>query len=394
MSMQSPSRLLIVLTSDVRGGVEEVALSLLQRLDRKEFEPALAAPAGLLETMQSELAALDVPTFRAAADSWLRWREVRALASAIRAFRPDVVNPHLFRSTLVAAPLARGLGVPAVVETYHGREAWRRGPIRGSFVVDRFISRAVNLVIAVSEAAKDFLVRVKRLPSEKVVVVPNGRDLSVFKPGCGGGRLRRELGLPPDASVLGVFGRLEEQKGHRYGLEAFARVVRDHPKARLLIVGDGALRQALEAQARGLGLEGHVTFTGYRDDIPDLLDAVDVVVLPSLYEGMPLTAIEAAAMAKPVVATAVDGTTEVVVDGATGTLVPAADAAALATAICRILASPDRGQALGQRGRQRALARFSVTASAAATAEVYRASLKAPGPRATMASRDRPHEAS
>ncbi len=377
MNAPSPSRLLIVLTSDVRGGVEEVALSLLRRLDREEFEPALAAPPALLEAMREELASCDIPTFTAAADSWFRWRQVRSLAGAIRSFRPDIVNPHLFRSALVAAPLARSLGVPAVVETYHGREAWRRGPIRGSFVVDRFISRAVTLMIAVSEAAKDFLVRVKRIPAEKIVVVPNGRDLSIFQPGCGGGRLRREMSLAPDAPVLGVFGRLEEQKGHRYGLEAFSRVVRDHPAARLLIVGDGALRRALEAQTRALSLEGQVIFTGYRHDIPALLDAVDVVVLPSLHEGMPLTAIEAAAMAKPIVATAVDGTAEVVVDGTTGTLVPVADAPAIAAAICRessplpIAARPwaNGGASVPWHGSR-------LTANVASTAEAYRLSLR------------------
>ena len=170
-----------------------------------------------------------------------------------------------------------------------------------------------------------------------------------------------------------MFGRLEEQKGHRYGLEAFSRVARDHPATRLLIVGDGRLRPALETQARELGVAGQVIFTGFRNDVPALLDVVDVVVLPSLHEGMPLTAIEAAAMAKPIVATAVDGTAEVVVDGATGTLVPVADAPAIAAAICGMLASPDRGQALGERGRHRALARFSVEANVASTAEAYRA---------------------
>jgi len=368
----SATRILFVLTASVRGGIEEVVLSLLARLDRDEFQPALAAPAALLDSISQESPLQDVPTFPAAASSWLDWREVRALARAIRSFRPDIVNPHLFRATLVAAPLAKWLGVPSVVETYHGREAWRKGPIRGSFLVDRMVSRYVDRIVAVSQAAKDFLVRGKRLPVEKIVVVPNGRDLSRFQPGCGGAEARRELRLTPESPILGIVGRLEEQKGHRYALEAFARVVQDFPDAKLLIVGEGSLRHALERQARELGVRESILFTGFRHDMPRLLDAIDIVVLPSLYEGMPLTAIEAAAMAKPVVATAVDGTTEVVADGDTGALVPSGDVGAMTDAIRRLLADPVHRRTVGKQGRQRALQHFSIAASVASAAEVYR----------------------
>jgi len=372
MSQRAPVRILFVLTSPVRGGVEEVVLSLLSRLDRAEFAPGLAAPPALLEALSKELETYAVPTFPAAASSWLDWRQVRALTRAIRTFRPDIVNPHLFRSTLVAAPLAKWLGVRCVVETYHGREAWRRGPIRGSFFIDRLVSRYVDRVIAVSQAAKDFLVQRKGIPAEKIVVVPNGRDLSAFQPGCGGSEVRRELGLAPDAPVLGIVGRLEEQKGHRYGLEAFAQVVREFPAARLLIVGDGSLRGALEQQARHLGIDQSVTFTGFRTDVPRLLDAMDIVVLPSLYEGMPLTAIEAGAMGKPIVATAVDGTTEIVLDHETGLLVPPAEPGMLREYLARLLRNPDLGRRFGHAARNRATFLFDELSVAKATVSEYR----------------------
>jgi glycosyltransferase involved in cell wall biosynthesis len=370
--------LLFVLTSPVRGGVEEVVLALLQRLDRSEFRLALAAPPPLLDALAADLAGVPVDTLGVAAESWGRRDEIGRLAAFIRRLRPDVVNPHLFRSTLVAAPVARWCGARTVVETYHGREGWRRGPVRGRFLPDRLIARLLDGVIAVSEAARNFLIAAKGYPPGRVVVVPNGRDLSVYGPGQGREPVRRALGLDPAAPVVGVVGRLEAQKGHTYLLDAWPDVRRDFPGARLLVVGDGALRAELEARALGPGLGGSVTFTGFRADVPRVLAALDVLVLPSLYEGMPLTAIEASAMGLPVVATAVDGTPEVVRDGETGRLVPPARPAALADALRALLADPARARAMGRAGRAHVLARFDLDTQVEATARVYRRVAGAP----------------
>lgn len=363
---------MFVLTSPVRGGVEEVVLRLVQRLDPGEFALGLAAPPALLDAFAADLAGLSVATCGVAAESWRQRAEVRRLGAFIAAFRPDVVNAHLFRSVVVAAPLARWHSVPAVVETYHGREAWRTGPLRGSFLPDRVLARFVDRVIAVSEAARDFLVRAKGYPAGKVVVVANGRDLSVFTPGTERDPARKELGVDRSTPLVGVVGRLETQKGHVYLLDAWPQVVAEFPDARLLVIGDGSLRSALHEQARRRGVAGSTIFTGFRDDVPRLLDALDVLVLPSLYEGMPLTAIEAAAMARPVVATAVDGTPEVVADGATGLLVPPADPTALARALRALLRDPERARAMGAEGRRRTLERFDLARHVEATAAVYR----------------------
>jgi glycosyltransferase involved in cell wall biosynthesis len=363
---------LFVLTSPVRGGVEEVVLGLLRGLDPSEFRVAVAAPRTLLDSFAPDLAGVRVETAAVRAESWLEAREVRRLATLLRRLQPDVVNPHLFRSAVVAAPLARWHGIRAVVETYHGREGWRKGPLRGSFLPDRLVARTLDRVIAVSEAAGAFLVDGKGYPAGKIVVIPNGRDLSIFRPGAHRDAVRKELGLDDAVPVVAVVARLEEQKGHRYLLEAWPAVLAEFPDARLLLVGDGSLRPALERQARGLGVAGSVIFTGFRADTARLLDATDVLALPSLYEGMPLTPIEAAAMARPVVATAVDGTTEVVVDGVTGRLVPPADPRALADALRNVLRDPDAARVMGQAARARAVARFDLRVQVEATARVYR----------------------
>ena len=367
----TPIRLLFVLTQPVRGGVEEVVLSLLRRLDPGEFRLALAAPPALLEACAGDLAGVRVDVEPVAVESPFDRGALGQLSSFIRRFAADVVNPHLFRSTAVAAPLARWHGA-RVVETYHGREGWRQGLVRGSFLPDRLVARAVDRVIAVSEAARTFLVRRKGYPARKITVIPNGRDLSVFRPGVARDAARKELGLDRTVPLVGVIGRLEMQKGHRYLLDAWPSVVAEFPDVRLLLVGEGTLRGALEARARELGVADSLIFAGFRADVPRMLDAMDIVVLPSLYEGMPLTAIEGSAMARPVVATAVDGTPEVVRDGRTGRLIPPADPAALGEALRGLLRDPEAARSMGQAGRDWVLTRFDVERQVAATAHVYR----------------------
>lgn len=367
-----PTRVLFVLTSPVRGGVEEVVLALLRRLDPSQFRLALAAPRALLDAFGGELDGLPVDTAAVAADSWLRPGEVDRLRRLMRQLCPDVVNPHLFRSTAVAAPLAKWLGVPAVIETYHGREGWRRGPLRGAFLPDRIVGHFIDRVIAVSNAAAAFLVRGKGYPAHKITVIPNGRDLSVFRPGRYGRAMRHELGLPHDDPVVGVVGRLETQKGHVHLLEAWALVRRHVPTARLLVVGEGSLRGELQRRAGDLGVGESVVFAGFRADVAPILEAVDVLALPSLYEGMPLTAIEASAMARPVVATAVDGTPEVIRDGVTGRLVAPGDVQALADSIIALLHDPEAARRLGAAARAWVLDRFDLDTQVEATARVYR----------------------
>jgi glycosyltransferase involved in cell wall biosynthesis len=239
------------------------------------------------------------------------------------------------------------------------------------------VARMLDRVIAVSESARAFLIRSKGYPAEKISVVPNGRDLSVFRPGGARSRVRKELGLGDAVPLVGVVGRLEPQKGHAVLLEAWPSVLRDLPDARLLVVGDGRLRERLDQRARDLRVADSVIFTGFRADVPRLLDAVDVVTLPSLSEGMPLAAIEASAMARPVVATAVDGTPEVIRDGRTGRLVPPGDPAALARALLALLRDPEAARRMGRAGRDYVLDRFTLDRHVEATARVYRGGVSA-----------------
>jgi glycosyltransferase involved in cell wall biosynthesis len=205
-------------------------------------------------------------------------------------------------------------------------------------LADRLLARLTDRAIAVSGSTRDFLVRERFVPAERVRLIWNGAPLDEFRPVSADAAraARAALGLPADALVAGIVGRLSAQKGHRYLLEAAPRLFAACPGARLLVVGDGDLAPALQQQAASLGIADRVVFAGHRTDIPAVLGALDVFCISSTYEGTPLALFEAMAAGKAIVSTAVDGCREVLEGGVTGLLVPPADPAALGEALARV----------------------------------------------------------
>jgi len=228
---------------------------------------------------------------------------------------------------------------------------------------DRVLAPLTDRAIAVSGSTRDFLVRERFVPAGKVRLIWNGAPLEEFAPVPRERALavRRGLGLPDEAPVVGTVGRLSAQKGHRYLVEAAARVLAERPDARFLVAGDGDLMDALRGQARDLGIAGRVVFAGHRTDVPDVLGAIDVLALSSLYEGTPLALFEAMAAGKAIVSTAVDGCREVLEETGVGLLVPPADAGALAGGLLRVLSDPALAASLSRDARA-ASRRFDVRA--------------------------------
>ncbi|HET8647773.1 MAG TPA: glycosyltransferase, partial [Vicinamibacteria bacterium] len=215
-------------------------------------------------------------------------------------------------------------------------------------LADRVLAGLTDRAIAVSASTREFLVRQRHVPAEKVRLIWNGAPLREFAPVApeAARAVRSRLGLAPQAPVVAAIARLSEQKGHRFLLDAAARVLVGRPDARFLVVGDGDQAPALHAQARGLGIEDRVVFAGHRTDVPALLGAADVFCISSTYEGTPLTLFEAMAAGKAIVSTAVDGCREVLEDGRTGLLVPPRDPAALGAAVSRVVDDPGLRRAL------------------------------------------------
>jgi glycosyltransferase involved in cell wall biosynthesis len=366
-----PISLLYFTNSTVRGGAEEHILTLLRKLDRGVFRPLLVCPPECSEMLRPDLPA-DVVVKSLKYEFPYQINRARSLARILSECRVGILHSHLFGSSLAASPVGRFSGVPVVIETPHLREAWRHGFIKGSYVVDRAVGTCVDHYIAVSEANARYLIEEKRLPARKVHVIHNGCDLKKYDPERKAPRgMKDSLGFAEDDPIIVALGRLEPQKGHRFLLEAHARVLREVPRARLVCVGAGALAQELQDQVRRLQIEDGVRFVGYQSNIADWLALADISVLPSLFEGLPLVAIESLAAQRPMVATAVDGTTEVVINERTGLTVPPENAPALADALIRLLRQPELGYRLARAGRQWVLDHFDQEQQIRKTQELY-----------------------
>ncbi len=354
----------------VRAGAEEVALGLFRGLNPDRFRTYLVCPPPLLKAFgepsrDGRAWGLDLQ------NPW-QWPENREFLSFLKAECIDILHAHMTRAALATVPLARIAKVPVVVQSCHGREGWRRNWASRQFWVDRGLAKWTDATIAVSESTKRYLITEKKLDPGKIVVISNGRNLNGSPPDPAYlARLRQTLGLVTGGPVVGVFARLEEQKGHRFLLDALPAVRERVGAVTVLLVGDGRLRSALENRVEELGLAKTVTFTGYREDAIQLMALCDLVVLPSLYEGMPLVPIEAAILGKAVVATAVEGTSEVIADGLTGILVPPRNPPALAQGIVRLILNPGLRNEMGKRGRARARELFSQERHLRDTAACY-----------------------
>lgn len=250
-----------------------------------------------------------------------------------------ILHVHGYAAADFGRLAARRLGAGLVL---HEHFADPRMP-RYQGWADRWLRRLTHRAIAVSHSTRQFLIDQRSVPAERVRVIWNGAPLDQFAPVslAERQRVRSELGLRDDHVVIGSIGRLSAQKGHRYLVDAFARLAPRHPRARLLLVGDGDEAPALRGQVQALGVQAQAVFAGHRTDIPQVLGAIDLLAIASLYEGTPLALFEAMAAGKAIVSTAVDGCREVLADEHTALLVPAADPEALAGALARALEMPE-----------------------------------------------------
>jgi glycosyltransferase involved in cell wall biosynthesis len=236
----------------------------------------------------------------------------------------------------------------------------------------RLAARKVSGFIAVSEEVRLSILNQVGAIDGKIFTISNGVDTSEFERPGNKQALCKELGLEQDAHLAVLVGRLHEQKGHRYLIEAVPTIIDRFPKTHFLLIGEGELRASLEKQVDELGLKPHVIFMGIRHDVPDILAAVDLFLLPSLWEGLSIALLEAMAAAKPIVASAVSGTNQVMISGETGLLVPPGSSQALAEAILQVLADPVRARRMGSAARQHVIKNFSAQKQAKEHLNLYR----------------------
>ena len=284
-----------------------------------------------------------------------QWRAFRALVALLRAERPDLVHGHMPISGFLARAAARVAGVPRVAYTCHGFLFNQPGPLwrrAASFLMEWAGARLTDVLMTVStEEARD----ARRLLQARATAIGNGRDPARFHPDpASRARIRAGLGVPEDRVVVTIVSRLVRHKGHPELLAA----MRDVPGAELWVVGNRLPSdhgEDLEPAFAEAGLGSRLRRLGYRDDIPALLAASDIFALPSHFEGLPMSVIEAMLTGLPVVATDVRGPREQVVPEETGFLVPPMTAAPLAAALRRLTEDAALRARMGEAGRRRAL---------------------------------------
>jgi glycosyltransferase involved in cell wall biosynthesis len=230
----------------------------------------------------------------------------------------------------------------------------------------------------VSEEVKTAMVRTIGPIQDKIVVITNGVDLKRYEQSVDKLSVRTRLGFDLDARLIAVVGTLKEPKGHRYLVEAMTDIVRRHPEVHALFIGDGNLKDELKSQVDRLALKDHVHFLGNRRDVPDLLAASDLFVLPSLWEGLSMALLEAMASGKPIVATSVAGTNQVLISGKTGLVVPPGDVRRLAGAIEELLSDYARAEAMARAARKDVEIHYSAQKQADDHVALYRHLLTQP----------------
>ena len=307
------------------------------------------------------------------------------LRKMLRRLRPGLVHIHGNKAALLGLTAARFGGRPPAVVTIHNYVSINNsGGFKAKIasMVQRRLYRWTSKVIAVSDNLRDGLLADKRLPATKIVTIHNGIDATRWS-ACQEARARRPV--PPavdgrEFRLLAV-GRFVEFKGHRYLLEAVSRLAGEYPGLRLDIAGDGPLREQLTERRDELGLSDRVRFLGYVTDPGPLYSEADLLVMPSLWEGLPYTLLEVMACGCPVLTTTAGGLPELVDDGKTGLLVPPGDSEALAAGIRRFIEEPTLGRRLATAALDAVKGKFSVTTMTTATEEVYEYCLNSGGRR-------------
>jgi glycosyltransferase involved in cell wall biosynthesis/protein-tyrosine-phosphatase len=375
--MPAPATLRVchVMSADLWAGAEVQVATTAEYLVR---QPGVSVSAVLFNDgpLAAELRRLGVPVMIVDERQTSAIGILRRLTRFFKEQQIDLVHTHRYKDSVLGALAAKMAGVPNVVRTVHGLREPMSGWNTLKFRLYEALERAVllcfaDLVIAVSRGMADTLRRSGYRPTS-VTQIHNGINLEAIAAHRSRDEVLRQLGIDPAAFVIGTAGRLSPVKGHAGLLRAVRQIRQARPGTICVLVGGGPLEEELRAEAARLGIAEACRFTGAREDVHDLVGAMDVFVLPSLSEGIPMALLEAMALGRPVVASAVGGVPEVIQDGVNGLLVPAGDDRLLAAACVRLSRDRTYAQTLAARARRFVEERFCHERSGRALLAAYR----------------------
>jgi glycosyltransferase involved in cell wall biosynthesis len=354
------------------GGGQTALLLLAENLDRRLFEIFVCSGGDgpLVDEVRSRgLTHIPVPLSKT-----FRPSSVKEIARVLERNGIQILHTHGGIAGFYGRWAARRSGTPVIIHTLHGIHYlhYRNPLLRDLYVIqERTFSRFTDALILVSRADLSQAKKHRLGPEDKMFIIPNGTELKPERDDADRQRKRRGLGWEAEDPVIGTVARLHRQKGVSYLVQAAERILRDFPRGKIVLVGEGPLGQKLRKSAVKTGLEGRVLFLGERKDAVELMSLFDIFVLPSLWEGLPFVLVEAATLGIPIVATAVDGVTEIIEDGKTGLLVPPKDGQALADAIIRLLRDKPSALRLAVRAKALIPARFPLRRMVDQTQNLY-----------------------
>ena len=356
----------IITESEPYGGAQINTLVTLIGLDKSRYQVELACGPGGPLISRAEESGINVTVFPNLVREINPKKDVITaiqLFKFIKAKNFNIVHTHSSKAGILGRLVSYLVGVPIIVHTIHGVVFHSNQPIlkRKAYTLFEKIAAAVtDKMIAVGEIVRDEFLLAHVGSPKQYAVIHSGIDFRKFNRTINPRLKKRELELSEDAIVIGTVGNLVPCKGHQYLIDAFSIVKQHLPNAHLILVGDGYLRQELQKQVESLHLDSDVSFLGRRDDVPELLQIMDVFVISSLWEGVGRALTEAMYMQRPVVATAVNGVPELVEHGVTGILIPPKDTQALAKAILELIQNKKQSAKFGRQAKKKVYPEFAV----------------------------------
>ena len=368
----SPRPLTIVQVAsnlDSWGGLEIHLLHLGTQLRDRGHRVIIAGRPG--RYVLSRAQALGLETFEATVRRQSDWTDFRRYQEFFRREKVDVIHAHTQEDALVPAAAAKLAGVPAAFLTWHLPSPFKRRK-DGNLILALLYRR----LIAISESVRDMHVQHGVAP-RRIQTIHHGTDIEAFRALTSDvPAVRASLGLAPEELAVGIAGRVAPEKGHRDLLEALRLLADRSFRLRVVVIGDGSDMPSLRQEVSDMGIGDKVIFTGFRDDINNIMAAMDIVAVPSIWPE-PCSAViqQGMALSKPVIGTRMGGTPEMIAHGETGLLVPASDPAALAEALTRLADAPELRRAMGEAGQVRVEALFTLRGMTDKVEALYRREL-------------------
>jgi glycosyltransferase involved in cell wall biosynthesis len=373
-------KVLHIINSLDLGGNERFLFYLLDRLDRKEIQQEVCIPdRGRDKTtfLRDVCEERNIPVYVLPVKGNLDRSLMRRLCKVIGEGSYDIVHTHLLLSQYYGRKAAAKMRVPCIISSEQNTYAHKaRFPFS---LIERNLTKKTTKIIACSESVRDHLLEHVGIPPRKIKVIWNSVDTKVFKPARDKRKVKKmvcnQFHIPEDRTLGGVVAHLSKQKGHDALLNAIPAILQEVPDFHLLLVGDGVLRTSLVLMAEELGIMEHVTFAGVQSDIPSVLNALDVFLLPSRWEGFGIAAIEAMACGIPVIVSYVGGLREIVADRDNGLVISHTYSEGISKAVIRLMTDKEFRDRLARRGLETVREKFSVDTMVAKVRDVYKSSI-------------------